>query len=278
MTKVILDTIRNWGFFVIILFQAYISPGSDLQPTGARSLALSHASVSFSDLWSAFHNQAGLSGIGNLTGGVYYESRFGIDELSQVAGAAVVPAGKGAFALTAYQFGRGIYRENKYGLAYARRFNRVWNAGLQLDYFSQMLPGYDRARGFATLEAGILLNLSESLHAGIHVFNPVSAGYDAPPEKSRMPLVIRAGGHYSFDESVLIAAEVEKDNLNPFSVKSGIEFIPARNLALRVGLSGKPVKFTAGFGYSTDRFSADIGFAWHGSLGLTPGISVHFGL
>ncbi len=278
MTKGILDTIKSWGFFVIFLFQATVCPGSNLQPAGARSLAMSHAYVSFSDIWSAFHNQAGLAGVQQPAGCVYFESRFGIDELSLVAGSVILPAGNGAFAISTSQFGKGTFRESKYALAYAHQLAEKWHAGLQIDYCSQTLPENDHARGFATFEGGVIFIPSERLHLGVHVFNAVSGGFETPSGRQQIPPVIRAGGNYSFDKTVLLAFEVEKHNHEPMVVKSGIEFLPVGNFALRLGVSGKPVNYTAGFGYNTGRFSTDIGFAYHGNLGLTPAISVQFSL
>jgi hypothetical protein len=93
-------------------------------PAGARSLALSHASVSFTDVWGTFHNQAGIAGLDGFSAGFFYESRFGVDLLSLSAGSVVLPVGEGAFGLSFFQFGSGLFKENKYALAYARRFQK----------------------------------------------------------------------------------------------------------------------------------------------------------
>lgn len=274
----ILDIIKYWGLFSFILIQPLFVFASDNYLAGARSLALSHASVSFSDSWAAFHNQAGIAWVSDLTTGFYFESRFGLDELSLAAGILIMPTGQGAFAVSLYQFGKGTFRENKYGLAYARQLSGRWSAGLQLDFFSQLFPENGNSQGFATFEGGVIFNQSEKLHLGIHVFNPVHGGFDSTFGKLEMPLVIRGGGHYAFDETVLGAFEVAKDDLNPAVIKTGIEFLPADNFALRIGVSGKPFIYTAGFGYKAGPLSADIGFGYHGNLGITPSLSVQIEL
>jgi hypothetical protein len=247
-------------------------------PIGARSLGLSHASVSFSDVWGTFHNQAGIAGLEGFSAGFFYESRFGVDLLSLSAGSVVLPVGEGAFGLSFFQFGSGVFKENKYALAYARRLSEKWSAGIQLDYLTQTFPENARAKGFATVEGGVLFQPSEKLHLGAHVFNPVKGGIEAPAGKVEMPVIFRAGGHYRFDEMVLVAFEAEKDNQNPALLKSGIEFLPVENLALRFGVSGKPFKYTAGVGYKTGNLSADLGFSYHGNLGITPSVSVQIHL
>lgn len=241
-------------------------------------MALSHASVSFSDAWSSFNNQAGITGVRNFTAGFFFESRFGIDELSLSAGSVIVPSRNGGFAFSMFQFGSGAFRENKYGLGYAHALSEKWSAGLQLDYFTRLLPENETAAGFATFEGGLIFRASQQLHLGAHFFNPVCGGYEYPAGIQELPLVFRTGGHYNFDDTVLIAFEAQKDNMHTVCLKTGIEFLPAECLALRIGVSASPLKYTAGFGYRTSRLSADIGFGYHGNLGITPSLSIQIGL
>ncbi len=278
MIGVILDIIKNWGFLVLIIFTSNLSAGTENFLAGARSIALSHASVSFCDTWAVFHNQAGLTGVSGISAGFYFESKFGIDELSMTAGSVIMPINRGAFGISLYQFGKGIFRENKMGLAYAHRLSEKWSAGLQLDYFAQLYPENEHAMKLVTFEGGILLRANEQLHLGAHVFNPVKVGFNLPSGRQEMPVTIRAGGHYKFDKAVLVVFEVEKENLHPPLFKSGLEFLPAENFAIRIGASGKPVKYTGGFGYRTGCFSADLGFSYHANLGFTPSLSVQFDL
>jgi len=51
-----------------------------------------------------------------------------------------------------------------------------------------------------------------------------------------------------------------------------------QNFILRAGVSGKPFAYTAGFGYKTGQLCTDIAFFYHGNLGITPAISIHYAL
>ncbi|NQU53789.1 MAG: hypothetical protein HQ522_14765 [Bacteroidetes bacterium] len=247
-------------------------------PAGARSLALSNAFVSISDVWSTFHNQAGLTGIEYFSAGVFYESRFMIDELSHSAGSFILPVNAGTFGFSFSQFGQGSFKENKLGLAFAKQLSEKFHAGIQLDYFLQRFPENSSAFGFATFEAGIIYSPNKKLFLGAHVFNPISNGIETLEGKQKMPAIFRFGGHYNFDEMVLLTVEIQKDYEHPFLLKTGIEFSPVENLALRFGVSGKPVNYTAGLGYTFGKITTDIGFGYHGNLGLTPSISMQFRL
>ncbi len=247
-------------------------------PVGARSLALSNAFVSIADIWSTFHNQASIAGINQFSAGVFYESKFMVDELSLAAGTIILPVDAGTFGFSFYQFGQGAFKEHKAGLAFSKQLSGKISAAVQLDYFSQRLPENSRAFGFATFEAGIIYSPNRKLFIGAHVFNPIANGMETNEGKQKSPTIFRCGGHYKFDKTVLVTAEIQKDLENPYIVKTGIEFLPVQNLALRFGVSGRPVNYTSGIGYTFGKITTDIGFSYHGNLGVTPSVSVQIKL
>ncbi len=269
---------RKKIYYIILLIVIYSfnSHALESHPTGARSLALSNAFVSVSDTWSTFHNQAGLALIEQFTAAVFYESEFTIDELSLTAGSLILPVNAGTFGLCFSQFGQGSFKENKIGLAFAKPLSEKIYAGIQIDYFSQRFPENSGTFAFATFEAGIIYSPNKKLFLGVHIFNPISGGIETLEGKQKMPVIFRLGGHYEFDEMILISVEIQKDPENPFLIKTGIEFSPVQNFVLRFGVSGKPVNYTAGLGYRFGKVTTDIGFSYHGNLGLTPAISIQF--
>ena len=267
--------------FQILLVFLFVSTqihASDNYPAGARSLALANASVSLIDVWSTFHNQATLAGISNISGAIYYESKFGIDKLALAAGTFVLPALSGTVGLSYRQFGKGTFKETKMGLAYARRLSERLNAGLQFDYFSNQFPENDRAFGFVTFELGVSYKINKEFLLAAHVFNPVSAGFETNSGKQKMPAVFRMGGSFRPHETVLILAEVEKNGQREVDFKSGLEFVPLNHLAFRIGISGSPYQFYGGMGYSFGQITTDIAFSYHGNLGFTPSVSLQFKL
>ena len=244
--------------------------------SGARSLALSNASVSFTDVWSSANNQAGLALVNSLAAAVYFESKFQIDELELLSGAFALPVKKGTFGLSFYQFGKGRYKEIKTGLAYAKQLGNKWSAGLQLDYFAQTFPENKRAKSLFTFESGLLFTPNKNLFLGAHFFNPVFQHFNTEFGKIELPAVFRLGGHYQFNTISLLAFEIQKDSKNPLLLKSGVEFSPVKNFSLRFGVSGKPVLFTAGMGYALKNIITDFAFSYHGNLGVTPSVAIQF--
>jgi len=263
---------------LVILLCILNLEASENYPAGARARSLSNAFVSVSDTWNTFHNQAGLAGLESFSAGVFYESRFMVDELSLTAGSLVIPVKAGTFGFSFSQFGKGTYKTHKVGLAFAKSLTKKLSAAVQLDYLSERYPENESAAGFATFEAGVIYAATRELFLGAHIFNPVQNGFETPEGMQKMPASLRFGGHYQFPKMVLLIFEAEKNTENPFLFKSGLEFSPVKNLALRFGVSGKPVSYTAGIGYQTGKITTDIGFSYHGNLGLTPSVSIQINL
>jgi len=263
---------------ILVLLSFQFLSALENYPAGARSLALSNAFVSISDIWSTFHNQASLPGIEQFSAGIFYESRYLVDELSLTAGTIVLPVKPGVFGFSFYQFGESTYKENKLGVAFAKQLSRKLQLGIQLDYFSKRLPENKNVFGMATFETGLIYSPTKDLFLGLHIFNPISYETEQAKEVFYVPTPFRFGGHYQFDDMVLLTVETQKDLENPFRIKTGIEFLPLKNLALRFGVSGKPISYSAGIGITYRKVTTDIGFTYHGNLGPTPAISIQFNL
>lgn len=262
--------------YVLLLFAIPPSLVAQNYGAGARFIGLSNASVSVSDTWSTFHNQATLAEIQTTSAGVFYESRFLVDELSLSALSAVLPIKSGTFGLSFYQFGQGTFKENKFGLAFSKKLSKTFNAGIQLDYFISRYPENEGRFGFATFEAGFTYRLNKHICLGTHLFNPIKNGWNFPQGQQEFPFVFRLGGHYLFRDKVLLGFETEKrTNFDPV-VKTGFEFSLIENMALRFGVSGKPVQYSAGLGYRVKNITTNIGFSYHGNLGFSPSVSLQF--
>jgi hypothetical protein len=264
----------------LIYFFVFISHFSILAienpRAGARALALSDAYISFSDVWGTFHNQAGLALSESVSAALFYQSKFRIKELSQMAGTVIVPVNSAAFALAYSQFGTAQFKETKIGLAFSKQLSKKISAGIQLDYFSSVLPENKRAKGFVTFEGGIIYNISENLTFGAHIFNPVKSGFETNTGKIKTPIIVRTGANLQLSDYLLICFELEQNSTKNLVVKSGAEFVPFDHFAIRFGVSTKPFAYTAGIGYRIGNISTDIGLNYHGNLGISPSVSIQY--
>ena len=124
---------KIYFLFVILFTGTSVYAGNEDYAIGARSSAMGNASVSFTDLWSAHHNQAGLGFVRETSAGVYYENRFMLKEISIRGGAIAIPVKGGTFGLCLTNFGYKLYNENKYSLSFAKAFGEKLSAGIAMD-------------------------------------------------------------------------------------------------------------------------------------------------
>ncbi|MBK5284134.1 MAG: hypothetical protein JJE25_01920 [Bacteroidia bacterium] len=263
----------------IFLFSFYYSfAGNENVAAGARSTGVSGASVCYSDLWSAFQNQAGLADVKKISGGIYFENRFNLTELSVKGFVFALPASEsGTFALSGTYFGYSLYNEKKIGVAFGKSFGSKLKAGVQLDYLSTFIAeGYGTRTAF-TGEAGILAEPVKNLLLGFHIYNPTQTKI-ADYSDERIPVIMRIGAAYKFSEKVIVSIENEKQVDADGIFKTGIEYRIAEPLFLRGGISTNPSQNSFGFGLKFGHFIFDAAASFHETLGFTPHISLQYAM
>jgi hypothetical protein len=261
--------------FFFLLSSGYLFAGGGNISAGARSSAVANASVCYTDLWSAFNNQAGLAGIKKFTAGVYFENRFGISELGVKSFALGIPAGESAaIALSGTYFGYSLYNEKKIGLGVGKSFGKI-KAGIQIDYLSTVIAEDYGNRTSFTGEAGIIAEPIQNLLLGFHIYNPTQAKI-ADYADERIPVIMRLGALYKFSEKVLVSVEDEKEVDAENIVKAGIDYRIAEVLYLRAGFATNPALSSFGFGLKFGQFVLDAAASFHQVLGFTPHISLQY--
>jgi hypothetical protein len=244
--------------------------------TGARSLAMANAVVALEGVESLFQNQAGIGYTGNLTAIAVHESRYGIKEYALMAAGMIIPSQSGNWGIGFYQFGKGIYRENKLGLAYSRLFGENFSAGLQFNYFATAMPENRSLFRSFTAEAGLMVRLAGNLSAGLHFFNPVLADLSADAEKFSLPWIVKLGYAWKINDALTWCMELEKDQIHPLFFKAGMEYRLHPVFFVRGGLHGSAFQPSAGTGIQFGRGIMDIGFSYHGNLGFSPAVTLNF--
>ena len=265
------------AYFILLALNtvSIVNASNENYPIGARSAAMGNAAVSSSDLWSAHHNQAGLGFVHNISGGIYYENRFLIKELSIKGGAVAVPVKGGTFGLCITNFGYSLYNENKYCFAFARSFGDKFSAGIAMDYLSTKISeGYGNTGVFAA-ELGIQAKPLKGLSIGAHVFNPTHSKL-ADYNDERIPTIIRLGVDYNFSDKVILAVETEKDISQKEIFKAGIEYKAVKEFYLRVGIATNPTLSSFGFGINLKNFKLDLSGNYHQTLGFSPQLSLTY--
>ena len=266
---------RIYSSILAICFCALLSANND--PIGAKSAGIGHASVSLSDGWSLFNNQAGLAFLEKPFIGISYENRFQLKELSRNFIGLALPTESGTIGISALSFGNQLYSEAKYGLAYARKLNDKMSLGVQLNYMTTRLPADYGSRKNLSAEVGLMASLSDELQVGVHVFNPTQSELSESVSEN-IPTVFRIGAQYKVSEKVFIAAETEKDLEREAIFKSGIQYHVLEKLYLRTGISTNPTYSSFGFGMLLEQFIIDFSTSYQPRLGYTPQFSISYDL
>ena len=239
---------------------------------GSRGLAMANASVTFQDINSIFSNQAGLGFMSDLSGTIFGESRFLVQEMKMINGAFAYPTASGTFGLSLSYFGFDAYNEQKIGIAYARKLMDVLTIGAQIDYLSTRIQEYGNSSNF-TFELGVQARLLNMFRVGAHVFSPIRIEV---ADGEIIPTILKVGAAWEGSEKVVISAEVEKDIDFPVSFKAGLEYFVVDQLALRAGVSTEPVQNSFGIGLYLGNLIIDVGTAYHQVLGFSPSIGISF--
>jgi hypothetical protein len=220
--------------------------------------------------WSSFSNQSLLAYNRSFSAGVNYENRFGIAELGTCTAGTVFTAGKNSVGIIYSHFGYPEFRRNMAGISCGMPLSENISAGVQVDYFSEVLPGeYDNIK-VLTFEAGASFDLSEKVSAAIHLFNPVPNSL----RRSVLPSTITAGAGIDLSKTLFAGTEVEMSTKEKLIIRAGFEYEAAKKFWIRGGYSSENSSFSFGIGYLLKSMKIDLGFSTHDRLGVTSSVSL----
>ncbi len=263
--------------FLILLFLSLVvnltaQTGSP-SLAGARGAALGNAAVTFSDINSAFSNQAGLAFLQSISFTAAAEQRFLLSELQSISAAVALPTSSGTWGLTVNYFGFEAFNQQKIGLAYARKLFDNLSIGAQLLMLNTSIPEYGSKTNL-TFELGMISQLLPELRLGVHAYSPARVRLS---EEEILPTVFKIGLAYLPSNRVVCTAEVEKDIDFPVRTKFGVEYQLIEQLHLRVGLATRPINYSFGIGYVfSNGLSLDVAAVHHQYLGFTPAVSISY--
>jgi len=260
---------------LIFLLLSFDTKADNFYTIGSRSSSMANASVALHDVWSGFHNQAGLAFLEKKSFGAFYESRFLVPELSLRGAIGALPTKHGTYGLSVTSFGYELFSRNRYAFAYARKFGDRFAMGAQFNYLRTVFADNYGSKNLICGEVGIQAKLTNDLTLGVHAFNPTRvqlADYD----NEKIPTILRLGFNYSFSEELNVNLETLKDINHPASFRLGMEYKPIDALYLRAGMGSNPFLFAFGVGMAFKEFKMDICSTYHSVLGHSPQLSLNY--
>ena len=246
------------------------------RPIAAGYTRLGAYSLNHVDVFSFTANQASLAQLKNTAAAVYGERRFLLSELNSYTAAFGLPTSSGNFGLKAGYYGFSDYNETQLGLAYGRRLSKKIDVGAQFNYNGIRIAGYGNASAIS-FELGSIMHLTDQLHAGFHVSNPVGGKF-GKDQQEKLSSVYTIGLGYDVSEKFFISAEIEKEEDQPVNVNAGIQYKFIPQLLARAGISSATSSAWIGLGLTIKLFRIDVTASYHPQLGVTPGLLLLFNM
>ncbi len=244
------------------------------RPVAAPYTGLGAYSIHHVDVFSFTANQASLAQLPNHAVGVYGERRFLLSELNNYTAVVGVTTSSGNFGLKANYSGFSDYNETQIGLAYGRKLGSKVDIGAQINYNGIRITSYGNASAIS-FELGTVLHISEKIHAGVHVNNPIGGKFGKDQEE-KLPAVYTVGLGYDASEKFFVSFEAEKEEDQPININAGIQYRFIPQLMARAGMSTSTSSAWLGLGLMIRSFRLDITTSYHSELGITPGILLLF--
>lgn len=242
---------------------------------GARATGLGGSAVVLDDVWSGFHNQAGLVNLQGFAAGVFYENRFSLNELATRGAIVALPYGNNAFSLSYKSFGYSAFSSSRASLGYALKMSDKFSGGVQINYHAIRIGENYGSQQTFSFEGGFQYKMTTKLTLGGHIYNPTRAKI-ADFNDERIASILRIGAGYKFSDKLQLLGEVRKASDADAGIRLGIEYRPVEQIALRGGFGSEPSMYSFGFGWILKTFQVDAAVGFHQVLGFTPQLSLTY--
>ena len=268
--------IKKFIFLLVLLYlNCFIMQAQTLRrPVAVGYTGFGAYSFNHVDVFSFTSNQASLAQLKNVSAAVYGERRFLLSELNSYTAVIGLPTGSGNFGVKANYSGFSDYNETQIGLAYGRKLGNKIDIGAQFNYNGIQVAGYGNASAIS-FELGTILHVTERLHAGVHVNNPVGGKF-GKDQQEKLSSVYSFGLGYDASEKFLVSAEIEKEEDQPVNVNAGMQYKFLPQLLARAGMSSATSTAWLGLGLTLKSFRLDVTAGYHPQLGVTPGVLLLF--
>ena len=255
--------------------QSMFSFSQGVENVGARSISLGEATVALQDIYSYFSNPACIATISSIELGMNYQNKFLINEFQQSSGVVAKPLKNGVLSIGGVISGQNLFRSARIGAGYAIRLSENFSIGAQINFQQIQVQSITQSNDLQA-SFGLLFQPFTRLKLGMAMFNLGTGVFDKNKTEIS-PLLLRIGGNYSVNSKLNVLAEIEKDVLHPYRLKSGVEYIPIEKFSLRSGIIFNEQTFTFGFAYCSNKsLCFDLGGAWQQRLGWSPSVGIRY--
>lgn len=236
-------------------------------------MAMGNNGAAVKDIGSIDENIANITAISTASLAIGYTKYLYDSELSMQRLILVLPIKPSAIGISLQRYGIEAYHEITAGVAFAKQFGQHLAIGIKANYHQLAISNYGSTNTFS-VDVGINYNINSKLNFGFYVLNPSSQQFEKI--NSRLPSVLSIGGAYQISDKVLLAGALAKSLNGKINTHFGLDYQLLNAFSLRGGLSTKPFKQYAGFGFSLKHLIIDTAISNDINLGLTPQIALAY--
>jgi hypothetical protein len=265
-------------FTITILFFLTLSVNAQYNTFNASLAGMGGSGVALGEFQAGMNNQAAWGNLKGINIGLGYNSRFMLKELSDRYLSFSMPLGKnkGVIGLNLSQFGYSQFNITKAGIGFARNFGPDFSVGLQFDAIHAGTDDelYGNTTAF-TFEGGFQYRLNDKIALGTAIFNPVQVELNENTGE-QLPASISLGMTFKPDKSLLLSADVVKEQYQPASLRTGFRYSIGEKFCLRAGFSTGPLIVSGGAGLRFNNLMIDLSTSYHQVLGISPAVTITY--
>lgn len=223
-----------------------------------------------SDFFSYTGNQANLARIKGSGIGFFSEQRFSLKNNPSHQLIVVVDAKKINLGIKFDYTGFSLFNSSSLGIASAKKLSDKVDIGIQFNFISEKAAFYTR-NVVLNFESGILLHLTPTLNAGIHLYNPAALFFSSYDVR-KVPTVYKFGLGYDASDDFHVSAEILKEENLPVVFQTGFQYKYKKIFFAKFCYVSNIQSVCFGAGVSYKKLRTGLYGSSHPQLGITPGI------
>jgi hypothetical protein len=264
-------------FAVLLYFTLQFAAENFAQDVcGARMAALSGSAITQVDAFSGFNNLSASAQFKGSSYAFYGQIPYGISEIKDAGVSILQHLGTGVMGVVFQSYGNTEFNRQRMNLGYAIPLSNKFNLSGSFGYSSTRISnGYGKAHTLWT-NIGATYDVRKDWKWAAVIDLPASALKNS----EELPAKLRIGTTYSFGEQVDLSAQVisTTNAQSSVSYSFGLEYFPVEVFAIRFGMNTFWQTCSLGVGARLKNYSFDAAAVVHPQLGITPQISLTYGM
>ena len=256
--------------FIALLCIAIIPCSIFSQSKGAANIGMGNTTLPQTDLISAFHNKAGLTGVDEKSIAASFILPYGISALSN-AGLYVGQRIDSSSAWSANISQNGQFNQisqSEIGMAYGKRLLNEFDIGIGLTYISAYVPEKRRKTTISTyLSTSVELTESLTLHNLVQINSSPNNTLNTDHKNNLL-----SGISYKANDLLLIG-EISLNQQSASTFQAGAKYQMNKLFCVRIGYSNIG-KASFGIGLIKNKLKIDLALSEHIALGTSSSISL----